>query len=338
MRAYYQPYTLLFKRPSGTSRGILYTKKTYFLYIEKEGKTAIGECNLFKGLSAEDTPFYEEKLQQICQKITQEKEIPWSEVTEYPSIQFGLEQAIQSLQNKDPHILFPSAFTASQKGIKINGLIWMGDIEFTKAQIREKLKNKFQCIKIKIGTHWEEEKKILTKLRNEFSPGELEIRVDANGAFSSEEAFTVLETLNHLKIHSIEQPIQQGQWEEMAMLCQNSPTPIALDEELIGIFDTTEKEALLKEIRPNYIILKPALIGGFKGSQEWINLAEKLSVNWWITSALESNVGLNAIAQWTATLNNPMPQGLGTGALYTNNIERPLVLKDDELWFTPHKK
>lgn len=333
MKAYFNPYTLIFKRPGRTSRGVLHTKKTYFLFVEENNKIAIGECNLFKGLSADDKEDYEYKLQCVCNQINNGEEVSWAELRDFPSIQFGLEQIKYSLKAEKSSVLFESDFTKSKKGIKINGLIWMGDTDFMIKQIKEKLENNFRCIKIKIGTNWQQEKVILKDLRNQFAEETLEIRVDANGAFSAKEAPSVLEELALLKVHSIEQPIRQGQWKEMAELCRNTSVPIALDEELIGIFEKEEKQILLKEIKPQYIILKPALVGGFKGSQEWIDFAVNQNIGWWVTSALESNIGLNALAQWVATLNSPMPQGLGTGRLFTNNIEAPLEIKEDELWF-----
>ena len=237
--------------------------------------------------------------------------------------------------NSKKHVLFPSDFTKGRKGIKINGLIWMGEIEFMRSQIKEKLKQGFSCLKLKIGTHWEKEKQILEDLRKEYSADILELRVDANGAFSFQEAEVVLTELARLKIHSIEQPIRQGNWLQMKILCENTPIPIALDEELIGVLNLEDKISLLQTIQPQYIILKPALIGGFKGSEEWIKIANEKNIGWWITSALESNIGLNAIAQWTFTLSNPLPQGLGTGELFTNNIPRSLEIKGEELWMSP---
>jgi mandelate racemase/muconate lactonizing protein len=212
----------------------------------------------------------------------------------------------------------------------------MGSPDFMKAQIKEKLAQDFRCIKMKIGAiDFEEEYRILKALRNEFSASDIEIRVDANGAFQATEALRYLERLATLQLHSIEQPIRAGQWEAMAELCELTPLPIALDEELIGIFTREEKQRLLREIQPQYIILKPSLIGGYSGSEEWITLAETLGIGWWVTSALESNIGLNAIAQWTYTLRNPMPQGLGTGTLYTNNIPFPLYVENGHLGFNP---
>lgn len=209
----------------------------------------------------------------------------------------------------------------------------MGNVDFMKEQIALKLQNKFHCIKLKIGVHWDEEKKILEELRKTFPKNQLELRVDANGAFSAEKAKIVLEELAALDIHSIEQPIKAGNPQEMALLCANTPTPIALDEELIGITELEEKQRLLETIKPQYIILKPSLVGGISGSDEWIALAEKQNIGWWITSALESNIGLNAIAQYTYTKKNPMPQGLGTGSLFTNNTPSSLKLEGDQLWF-----
>ncbi|MGQ1945315.1 o-succinylbenzoate synthase [Ornithobacterium rhinotracheale] len=334
MRAFFNKYTLIFKRAGGTSRGVLHTKSTYFIYIENEGFTAMGECNLFEGLSADDVPEYEQVLTQVCQEITEQKTFDWEKYRKFPSIQFGVEQAMLSLKHRKQEFLFNNAFSRAEKGIQINGLIWMGSVEFMQEQIKEKLAQGFSCIKIKIGTNWQEEKAILKQLRQQFSAEDLELRVDANGAFSFEQAQEVLQDLAELKIHSIEQPIKAGNWEQMAKLCQITPTPIALDEELIGVFDFEQKADLLQKIKPQYIILKPALVGGFQGSREWVQLAEQQNIAWWITSALESNVGLNAIAQFTAEFDNDLPQGLGTGGLFTNNIAADLAVRGEKLWRT----
>lgn len=338
MEANYKKYTLNFKVPSGTSRGVLTQKETWFLVLRDNGRYGIGECGILRGLSIDDVPEYEQKLSWTCQNIHLGQELLLKELTEFPSIQFGLEQAFLSLDSKDPFELFPSDFTQKESGIPINGLIWMGNEAYMLQQLEQKLKEGFQCIKMKIGAiDFEKELSILKSIRNKFAPEDIELRVDANGAFSPDEALNKLERLSAFDIHSIEQPIQPGQWDSMASLCENTPLPIALDEELIGIFSVTQKEKLLQTIQPQYIILKPSLVGGFSGSQEWISLAKKQHVGWWITSALESNVGLNAITQWTHTLGNDMPQGLGTGSLYTNNIDSPLEVSDGKIYYRRFK-
>ncbi|MDO5105354.1 o-succinylbenzoate synthase [Capnocytophaga sp.] len=337
MKAFYKKYTLNFKRPSGTSRGILTQKETYFLFITNGKKTGIGECGLLRTLSCDDRPDYEQKLQWVCDNIHLGDVFLRENLADFPSIEFGLEQAFLSLQTENQHILLPSDFTSGKASIPINGLIWMGTPDFMKSQIQKKLAQGFHCIKMKIGAiAFEEEYQILKRLRREFSSQDIEIRVDANGAFSTFEALEKLKRLSDLQLHSIEQPIRQGQWKKMAELCEKTPLPIALDEELIGVASSENKAKLLQEIRPQYIILKPSLLGGYKKSNEWITLAEKQNIGWWITSALESNIGLNAIAQWTFTLNSPMPQGLGTGALYTNNIAAPLLVKNGKLEYNPN--
>ncbi|OPC00185.1 o-succinylbenzoate synthase [Elizabethkingia ursingii] len=332
MQAEYQRHNLIFKRPGGTSRGVLTEKETYFLNVSDGEKKGTGECGIFRGLSYDDVPDYEEKLQWLCDNINSEYSFLQEQLLHYPSIWFGYEQAMLNLKHGD-HIYFPGEFTEGKKSITINGLIWMGNVDFMKEQIALKLQDKFHCIKLKIGVHWDEEKKVLEELRKTFPKNQLELRVDANGAFSAEKAKIVLEELAALDIHSIEQPIKAGNPEEMALLCANTPTPIALDEELIGITESEEKQRLLEAIKPQYIILKPSLVGGISGSDEWIALAEKQNIGWWITSALESNIGLNAIAQYTYTKKNPMPQGLGTGSLFTNNTPSSLKLEGDQLWF-----
>lgn len=332
MKAEYSRYLLEFKRPSGTSRGVLLEKETFILEISENGKRGIGECAIFRGLSFDDRPDYEDKLKWLCENIQQETEFLKEELKEFPSIWFGYEQAVLNLKNGE-NLYFPSEFTEGKTPIVINGLIWMGDINYMEEQIQDKLEKGFHCIKLKIGVDWKSEHDILQKLRQKFSKDRLELRVDANGGFNKEEAKVVLQQLADLHIHSIEQPIKAGNWNDMAELCLETPTPIALDEELIGITDFNEKRKLLETINPQYIILKPALAGGFSGSDEWISLAEERNIGWWITSALESNIGLNAIAQYTFTKKSPMPQGLGTGALFVNNFDSNLDLKGELLWF-----
>jgi o-succinylbenzoate synthase len=339
IKASYKKYLLNFKNPSGTSRGILRTKETWFIILEESGKTGIGETGLFRGLSIDDVSNYEEKLNWVCENINLGLAYLLDEVFAFPSIQFGLEQAFLSLQSKNKFELFPSEFTKGKEAIAINGLVWMGDQEFMKSQIKEKLKTGFSCIKMKIGAiDFEAEIKLLKSIRKEFSANEIELRVDANGGFTSENALEKLKVLSALEIHSIEQPIKQGQLEEMALLCEKTPLPIALDEELIGFFSGEEKQRVIATVKPQFIILKPSLVGGFGGSKEWIDIAEKSNVGWWITSALESNIGLSAIAQFTHTLQNKLPQGLGTGGLFTNNFESPLEVKNGTLHYNNSKK
>lgn len=336
MKANFKKYLLDFKRPSGTSRGVLTEKETWFLKIEENGKVGYGECGILRGLSIDDRPDYREKLAWLCDNINRNKEELLKELIEFPSIQFGLEMALQSLKADNPFVIFPSDFTKAKKEIPINGLIWMGEKSFMKEQIDQKLAEGFSCIKLKIGAiDFKTELDLLQFIRQEFPAEKIELRVDANGAFSAEEALKKLEQLSQFDLHSIEQPIKQGQIKEMKKLCAATPLPIALDEELIGVFKTEDKRKLLEEISPQYIILKPSLVGGFSGTQAWIDLAEELDIRWWITSALESNIGLNAIAQWTALKNTHMPQGLGTGSLYTNNLDSPLVVKGEKLTYQP---
>jgi O-succinylbenzoate synthase len=335
LKASYHKYILNFKRPSGTSRGVMTEKETWFIILEKDGKKGIGECGILRGLSIDDLPDYEEKLQWTCANIHLGKDQLWEALLEFPSIQFGVEMAFQSLASETPFLLFPSSFTNATKSIAINGLVWMGSAAFMKQQIEEKLADGFRCIKLKIGAiDFDKELQLLRFIRQHFSPDQVEIRVDANGAFDSNEALYKLTQLSEFVLHSIEQPIQKNNTDSMSELCKTTPFPIALDEELIGVFTVAEKEELLLKIKPQYIILKPSFVGGFRGTQEWISLAEKHNIGWWITSALESNIGLNAIAQWTFLLNNSMPQGLGTGALYTNNFDCPLHVSQGQLWYS----
>lgn len=329
---------LEFKRPSGTSRGVMTEKETWFIVLEKDGKKGIGECGILRGLSADDRDDYEEKLNWACQNVNLGETALWEALLEFPSIQFGIEMAFLSLKSENPYLLFPSDFTNTTQSITINGLVWMGEASFMKQQIEEKLADGFNCIKLKIGAiDFQKELELLQFIRSHFSAEQIEIRVDANGAFALNEALNKLNQLNQFQLHSIEQPIKKGNIKAMKDLCETTPFPIALDEELIGVFSFEEKEKLLQEIKPQYIILKPSFVGGFRGTQEWITLADKYNIGWWITSALESNIGLNAIAQWTFLQNSKMPQGLGTGALYNNNIDCPLEVSNGQLWYNKTK-
>ena len=334
LKATYHKYILQFKRPSGTSRGVMNEKETWFIVLEKEGKKGIGECGILRGLSIDDRPDYEEKLRWTCANIHLGENQLWEALIEFPSIQFGVEMAFQSLVSESPFLLFPSDFTDGRKSIPINGLVWMGEESFMKQQIEEKLADGFRCVKLKIGAiDFDAELELLRFIRQHFTPEQVEIRVDANGAFDSHLALNKITQLSEFEIHSIEQPIQKNNTDSMADLCKTTPIPIALDEELIGVFSLEEKEVLLQKIKPQYLILKPSFIGGFRGTREWISLAEKHQIGWWITSALESNIGLNAIAQFTFLQHNLMPQGLGTGALYTNNFDCPLQVSQGQLWY-----
>lgn len=331
----YQKHILQFKKPAGTSRGIYTTRVVYILKLQSLENPAIvgwGECAPLPDLSCDFSPNFETVLENVCQNFN--GTIPFDELRNYPSILFGLETAMQDFQTPKNNVLWESDFTKGIKGIPINGLIWMGSYDSMKEQIKDKLALGFKCIKLKIGAiDFEEEYALLKKIRCEYDESEITLRVDANGAFSPEEAYFKLDRLAQLKIHSIEQPIRANQWEEMANLCKKTSLPIALDEELIGINNIAQKKELLEHISPQFIILKPTLHGGIAGANEWIELAEKKNIGYWITSALESNIGLNAIAQWCATLNLSSHQGLGTGALFVDNFPSPLTIKGEKLWF-----
>ena len=319
------PRLLHFKQPAGTSRGIYTTRKVWYLHFTSPdfpGRVGIGECAPLPALSCDDLPDYEDILKRICRQVEKEQGM-WDKdvLCQYPSILFGLETAIWHFF-AGSWALSDTAFSRGEVGIPINGLIWMGDFDHMLSQIE------------KIGAiDFEKELALLRHIRTHFSSKEIELRVDANGAFSPGDAMEKLKRLSEFDLHSIEQPIRAGQWEEMARLTSESPLPIALDEELIGCNTLEEKKKLLATIRPQYIIIKPSLHGGICGGDEWIMEAEKQHIGWWITSALESNIGLNAIAHWCATFNNPLPQGLGTGMLFTDNIEVPLEIRKDCLWF-----
>lgn len=335
------PYTLHFKNPAGTSRGVYLTHKVWYVALTSPGnpgRYGIGECAPLPALSCDDLPDYETILRKACIRLEQSGQLDTEKLRPYPSILFGLETALRHYE-AGSFSLRDTPFSRGETGIPINGLIWMGNYKEMLSRIEEKMEAGFRCIKLKIGAiHFEEELALLKHIRSRFSAKEIELRVDANGAFSPTDAMDKLNRLAELDLHSIEQPIRAGQWDEMAALTASTPLPIALDEELIGHNHVQEKKRLLETIRPQYIILKPSLHGGIAGATEWIQEAGAVNAGWWITSALESNIGLNAIAQWCATWNNPLPQGLGTGMLYTNNIEMPLSIRKDRLWYDPDGK
>ena len=310
------PRLLHFRQPAGTSRGIYTTRKVWYLHLTSPdfpGRVGIGECAPLPALSCDDLPDYEVILAKACRRLEERQgRLDVDSLCDYPSILFGLETAIRHFF-AGSWALCDTAFSRGEAGIPINGLIWMGDFDKMLSQIEKKMEAGFRCIKLKIGAiNFEEELALLRHIRTRFSSKEIELRVDANGAFSPVDAMEKLKRLSELDLHSIEQPIRAGQWEEMTL---------------------EGKQKLLSAIRPQYIILKPSLHGGVCGGNEWISEAEKRQIGWWITSALESNIGLNAIAQWCATFDNPLPQGLGTGLLFTDNVEMPLEIRKDCLWF-----
>lgn len=331
--ASFQKTDLIFKKPSGTSRGIMTSKNSWLIQLECNGIKGIGECSLLQGLSIDNIDFIDAKLQEVCDTINNFHYWLTDGLIEFPAIRFGLEMALLDLFNGGKQLYFPSLFTQQKDSIRINGLIWMDTLKNMQVQIEDKLQQGFTCLKLKIGAlDFNDEMALIKLIRNNYNSSQLEIRVDANGAFNSKEALDKIKQLSEFDLHSIEQPIKAGQWEEMAYLCEQSPLAIALDEELIGVNFSDEKRRLLLNIQPKYIIIKPSLLGGFAMSLEWIQVAEMLNIEWWVTSALESNIGLNAIAQFTYTLNNKMPQGLGTGSLYINNFESPLFLQGEYMW------
>lgn len=336
LKATYTKYQLLFKTPSGTSRGVMNDKETWFVKVWDDispSRFGIGECAVFRGLSMDDRPVYEQILAEFCKNIRHDL-MNSEELHSWPSIRFAVESALRDLHQGGTRILFPSLFTEGKTGIPINGLIWMGPTDYIKQQITGKLNSGFRCIKIKVGAmQLADELDLLRNIRTEFTPADLEIRLDANGAFSHDKVFQILEQFAGFHIHSIEQPIKAGTPDFHAEVCKRSPIPVALDEELIGKISLQEKRDLLQLIKPAYIIIKPSLTGGFEASKEWINEAHALNIRWWITSALESNIGLNAIAQWTYSLGVKMTQGLGTGSLFINNIPSPLFVEDQAIHY-----
>lgn len=332
MRLSFAPYLLHFKHPAGTSRGVLTEKPTFLIKVYDEEnplRFGIGEAAVFPGLSPEADGNYVWKLTELMANVAIGKS---TDLSRHSSIQFGFEQALLDFSGGCRGVWFPSSFTAGESSIEINGLVWMGDFDMMIERIESKLREGFRCVKLKIGAiDWRKEIEMVRFIRERYSQEELMIRVDANGGFTMDEALPRLKMLADLGVHSIEQPIKAGNPELMAFLCQVSPLPIALDEELIGKATTEEKMRVLDVIKPAYIILKPALCGGFSGAEEWISLASERGIGWWVTSALESNVGLDAIAQWTAHIGANGPQGLGTGALFTDNFSSPIRLSGDRL-------
>lgn len=347
IKALFHKHTLDFTFPAGTSRGILKQKETWIIKVTDETNAEVfglGEAAPLVKLSIDDIPDYDERLTQICDQISGvsiplnvediyhllDRVIP----SELPSIYFGFEVAFLDLLNGGRHVIYDNAFSRGERGIPINGLVWMGAMEDMLLQITEKVTDGFDCIKMKIGSlDFEKECDLLQYIRNKYYKLDITLRVDANGAYSSEEALEKLEQLSNYNIHSIEQPIKAGQIAAMYELCRHSLVPIALDEELIGIHTFESKKKILESIKPQYIILKPTLVGGLRSSKEWISIAEELNIGWWITSALESNIGLNAISQFTAEYNTDIPHGLGTGKLYHNNIPSPLTIEKGELYY-----
>ncbi len=327
-----------FKTPAGTSRGVYNTRTIWLITIADKSNSChygIGECAPLPDLSCDFNQDYNSKLNYFCQKIESDGSSDFEELRPYPSILFGFETAIRHYERKD-YALWDTPFSRGEKGILTNGLIWMDSIEKMAEQVKEKIEAGFKCIKLKIGAqNFEDELNILKQIRKSYSSDQLTIRVDANGAFSTAEALFKMEELNKLGIHSIEQPIKSGNRKSLSEIIKKSQLPVALDEELIGINTSEEKVKLLDTVKPEYIVLKPSLHGGFTGCEEWIDIAEKRNIGWWITSALESNIGLNAIAQWCANLDNDTYHGLGTGKLFKNNIDIPLEIIGERLWYKP---
>ncbi len=332
--------TLHFKQPAGTSRGVYTTRQSYYLTItddDRPGIKGVGECATLPDLSCDAVPEYFKILSDVCRMVEQTGNIPYDILRPYPSILFGLETAFAQLDANGSTRLYDTPFGRGEEGITINGLVWMGTFEEMYSRLEAKLKAGFHCVKLKIGAiDFNKELDLIKYIREAFDKNTIELRVDANGGFTPENAMARLEALAQYDIHSIEQPIKQHQWGEMARLCKETPLPIALDEELIGVNVRSMKEYLLDTIRPQYIILKPSLHGGMYGCNEWIQMAKERGIGSWITSALESNVGLNAIAHYCAQTYGPavsMPQGLGTGQLFTDNIETPLMIEGDKIWY-----
>ena len=336
MRIQIEERVLHFRQPAGTSRGVYTERRIWLLHVSDGAAVGIGECAPLPDLSCDDIPNYAEVLRRFCDGVEQTGAIDYEAMRDYPSMLFGLETAMLNLQNGER--LFDTPFSRGEQGIPINGLVWMGTFDEMQQRIEQKLEQGFRCVKLKIGAiDFARELELLERIRLRFGPREVQLRVDANGAFPYDEALYKLELLSQYALHSIEQPIKAGQWGNMAELCRDAPLRIALDEELIGVNDPGQKRQLLNIIRPAYIILKPSLHGGMMGVREWVDIASDMGIGSWVTSALESNVGLNAVAQLCSALYGDaltMPQGLGTGQLFTDNIPMPLEIRGDQLWIT----
>ena len=334
LKADYRPYKFIFNFPGGTSRGVLTDKLSYFIRVWNDNTpdiVGLGEVSLIPNLSPE-TPA---QVELLLNRFVKNPHTFYDneDLSRYPAVKFGIETAILDLKSGGKQILYKSDFTNGKSGIRINGLVWMGDKELMLKRIRDKVESGFTCIKLKIGAiNFNDELDLLKFIRKKYSHNDLEIRVDANGAFNFEDALLKLNTLTKYDIHSIEQPIKQGQWSKMATLCKQTPLPIALDEELIGVSDIGKRKSMLDTVNPQYIILKPSLIGGLNDTKIWSKLADERNIGWWVTSALEGNIGLNAIAQWTYINGSDMPQGLGTGQVFSNNTPSPLIIKGEKLW------
>jgi len=337
LKARYFTHTLEFTRPAGTSRGSLHQKPAWYIRLEdKEGRAGWGEVGFIPGLSLEDPRDMDLRLDHLCKLINRGEMDPRQELPAQPGARFALDTALRDLEGGGRRLLFESAFSRGKQGIPTNGLIWMGEKDYLLEQIRQKSQEGYRVLKMKVGAlDFRTEVELLDQLRSQFDEQALELRLDANGAWSAAEALPRLFALSAFRIHSLEQPIAAGQPGEMARICASSPIPIALDEELIGIHGEKAKGELLEAIKPSYIILKPGLMGGLHAADQWIEVAGEKGVHWWATSALESNLGLNAIAQWVAAKGPSLPQGLGTGMLYHNNLPSPLELRGDELWHGP---
>jgi o-succinylbenzoate synthase len=340
LEASYTGYPLYFTHPSGTSRGVLTEKPCWFIRLRREdGVTGTGEVSFIPGLSMEDPGEIGVRLDQVCKSVTGGFMDPDQALTGFPGIQFALECAMLDLEGGGEQLLYPSDFTEGRKGIQINGLIWMGDPGYMKVQIWKKLDQGFRVLKMKVGAlEMEQELEVLSWIRSQFGNDQLEIRLDANGAWAPGDALGKMERYAEYGIHSVEQPIAAGQWEAMGRICRESPVPVALDEELIGLDVLKDGPAMLRVVSPGFLILKPGLLGGFRNAGKWIGLAEEAGAGWWVTSALESSVGLNAIAQWTCHRKVTIPQGLGTGTIYRNNIPSPLQVESDSLWYRKERK
>lgn len=335
MKATYKKYRLRFKQPAGTSRGVYTERESWFISLfdtDAPRQTGLGECAPLPNLSPELNVGFVEKLADACRNIERYCDLTPGDLVGLSSIRMGLETALLDYSNHGTRLFYRNGFTEGKRGIAINGLVWMGNPEFMEEQIRKKLRDGYACIKLKIGAgDFDADLSLLRKIREEYRATDLEIRVDANGAFATAKVMDKLHALAELQVHSIEQPVKPGQSDFLAWLCAHTPLPIALDEELIGIDSWKHKQKLIDDIRPQFLVLKPSLHGGFGGCNEWIELARASNIGWWVTSALESNIGLNAIAQWTSTLPCNLHQGLGTGQLFVNNFASPLYIENAEL-------
>jgi len=342
-----EKHTLRFIKPAKTSRGEYIEKTAYLLWIVTETFKVCGEASPLSDLSVDGKVDFSNIVQPYENQFLTFEDLHnlLEDWMPYPSLRFALYSAILKAkfqanriaiqQPTKSQVWIENEFTHGKEGMKINGLVWMNSIDAMYEEAIHKINAGFTCIKLKVGAlDFDAECRLIEKIRKQFSPFKVEIRLDANGGFKNGDALFQLEDLKRFNIHSIEQPIQANQPDLMQEICAKSPIHIALDEELIGI-DVNNSLNLMKKIKPKYIILKPTLLGGFDFCDIWIQHAVSQNVGWWSTSALEGNIGLADIAQWVSAYKPTMPQGLGTGSLFVKNFDPHTKVVGETMFFLP---